>query len=620
MNDDPPNVIACVLGIDPPSGPTHGEGPFRLPIQMVTLAGSRSADNRGHPSRSPSSMRSRETVEDGPRASLSIVLFLRSRARRTRAVRAGDRLMVHHVLGDAAVSGLPDVGEVGGAGQPRGGGAGLGQLALGLDDVGGVEVEDGSGYHVGVGVHGRGDGDLTLLPHAVQESGDELGGGVGAEGPGGVGVADDDGRVRDALDHGALPDVLVGHAHGLAVDGDVGTTEQADAEAGGGDDDVGVEDLGGVLEDDALLGDLLDVSGDDFGVLTADGLVEVAAGADAEALLPRPVRGGEVRVHGVALGQLTAGASEQDSLRRLGEGAAELEEDEGEDEELEADELVGPGLGEEHLEELAGGVDAGEGHDVGGAALQHGDLSGLLGQVGEKGDGGGAAADDDDVLAGVVEILGPELRVDGLTLEVVDAGNVGLEGLIVVIVSGGVDHEAGAEGLLLAGHVGLNGPELVVGGPVGGGHLVLEADVLVNAVDGGAVFDIVDDGLAVGDGVGGGPGAPWEAEGAADVVAGLEQGVGTIGGLFLEAKGGIDARDTGADDEDIEVELLDLQQNKMKRTRAAAPTGARGWASASLPSWMMGESNGASASPAPIAPPTTTRPVDEAVRRRRQQD
>ena len=70
-------------------------------------------------------------------------------------------------------------------------------------------------------------------------------------------------------------------------------------EAGRGDDDVGLE-LGARLQPDAVLGERLDLVGDDRGAPAADRLEQVAVGHQAHALVPRVVARAEVGVDVVA--------------------------------------------------------------------------------------------------------------------------------------------------------------------------------------------------------------------------------------------------------------------------------------------------------------------------------
>ena len=59
-------------------------------------------------------------------------------------------------------------------------------------------------------------------------------------------------------------------------------------------------------------------------------------------------------------------------------------------------------------------------------ALEDREVRGLLRDDRDELDGARAGADDDDLLAFVVEVFGPELRMDALTLEALGAGEIDL--------------------------------------------------------------------------------------------------------------------------------------------------------------------------------------------------
>src|SRR5690606_21655633 len=110
-------------------------------------------------------------------------------------------------------------------------------------------------------------------------------------------------------------------------------------------------------------------------------------------------------------------------------------------------------------------------------------------------------ADDDDPLPGVVEVLGPVLRVDDRALEPVPTGELGFVAVVVAVVARAGEEEAGGELEALAGVGALGGdePAGVVGGPLGRDDLVVEADLAVDPEDPGGVLDVAQDRLAVGD-------------------------------------------------------------------------------------------------------------------------
>ena len=113
-------------------------------------------------------------------------------------------------------------------------------------------------------------------------------------------------------------------------------------------------------------------------------------------------------------------------------------------------------------------------------------------------------------------------------------------------------------------------PPRLGGGPRGGDDPVVETDVAVDAGLGRGVLDVLEDGVPVGNrllAVPGPEGVPQgvhvrvradagvaeEVPGAADAVAGLEDGVGGPRALGLEIVRGTDPREPGSDDQDVEV-------------------------------------------------------------------
>ena len=163
-----------------------------------------------------------------------------------------------------------------------------------------------------------------------------MGGGVGAEGPGGVDVADDECRVGQVLHHDGLPDELLVDREWGPVDGQFGAARQADLEARGGDDDVRVEFLArGQL--DARRRDLVDNARDDAGLAGAEARIEVAVGAEAHALLERVVARLEVRVVLDGRRELLDGSGAEHAFGQRGEVVAEVDDEEGHDEPFDAD-------------------------------------------------------------------------------------------------------------------------------------------------------------------------------------------------------------------------------------------------------------------------------------------
>ena len=191
-------------------------------------------------------------------------------------------------------------------------------------------------------------------------------------------------------------------------------------------------------------------------------------------------------------------------------------------------------------------------------------------QRGDQGDGGGAAADDDDLLALVIEVLRPMLRMHDGAAEILAAGELGGVALVVVVVAG--ESRAGTSsgsGLRSPPRSTVQLPPVVRVRPVRGDHLVAEAHVLVDAVLGGRFLEIVQDRRAVDDrllrrprlepepervhvGVRADTGVFEQVPGAAEVVAALQDQVALRRAAVLQMPGGADAGDAGSDDDDVD--------------------------------------------------------------------
>lgn len=121
-------------------------------------------------------------------------------------------------------------------------------------------------------------------------------------------------------------------------------------------------------------------------------------------------------------------AQQVDGRRR--EEAAVVEEQVGLQQEAQADHLVRPAMRQPRADQHVQGLCGGEYDVVAWGALEHCHVASTgVAHRWEDGDGGGAGADDDGFLVGVVEVFGPELRVNDFAGEVRDAGDVGFEAL-----------------------------------------------------------------------------------------------------------------------------------------------------------------------------------------------
>lgn len=199
----------------------------------------------------------------------------------------------------------------------------------------------------------------------------------------------------------------------------------------------------------------------------------------------------------------------------FGEGGAVCCHDQGHDDPFEADQgvLEGRGPGEPAAEEFLRLVFHGYGQDVGWRTLQHGDVFGLFRHDGQDGDGGCARADDDDFFIRVIEIFGPELRVNDVAAKLVDAWDIGFQRLRVVVVARAQQHEAALVRLLLFLLLGRLECPCSVGGRVFGVvHHGVEVNLLVNAILFCRRLDIVLDQVAFRDGLAGFPWSPGESK------------------------------------------------------------------------------------------------------------
>jgi len=92
-------------------------------------------------------------------------------------------------------------------------------------------------------------------------------------------------------------------------------------------------------------------------------------------------------------------------------------------------------------------------------------------------------------------------RSSGQNLEVVHAGELRLEALLVVVVAGTAPQEPRAQGDRLAVAVGPDGPRVRAAVPRDGGDPVPVADQLVDGLLGGDLLEVALDERAVGQGL-----------------------------------------------------------------------------------------------------------------------
>src|SRR6201993_445637 len=158
--------------------------------------------------------------------------------------------------------------------------------------------------------------------------------------------------------------------------------------------------------------------------------------------------------------------------------------------------------------------------------------------------------------------------MDDVTLEVLDAGKRGRVRLVVVVVTTAEEQEPPPESLGLTVLLGLNRPGVGARIPVGGQHLGIEPDVLIDAVLARRIGYVLPDVAAVGDHLGPRPRLPREAQREdvavrpnsriaeqvprpAETRASLQDRVAQMRVLLADAVRSTDAGNPGTDDQHI---------------------------------------------------------------------
>ena len=239
---------------------------------------------------------------------------------------------------------------------------------------------------------------------------------------------------------------------------------------------------------------------------------------------------------------------------------------------LPAHDRIGEPLRKHASQDARDRVDPGQRHDVARRALQHRHMRGALGQRGDERHGGSAAADHDDSLAGVVDVVAPELRMHQLAAEALDARPVGRVALVVPVVARAREQEPAGhlDRLAAVGALHLDGPARIGRGPLRGHDAVLEADLPVDSVLARRGADVVEDRRAVRDRLRSRPGTERVAEREhvrvradareAEQVprpaarsARLENREALARTALLQPAGCANTRDAGADDQHVDV-------------------------------------------------------------------
>ena len=360
----------------------------------------------------------------------------------------------------------------------------------------------------------------------AEQPGHEVPHQVHPQGPAGAEIAEHPHQVRHAGEHHAAIGQRLAPVDRLAVhlEGDVPHHRQA--EARGGDDDVGLQHVAG-LQQNAVLGEALDLVGDHRGLARRDALEQVGVRHEGQALLPGAVAGGEV-LHVEAFGQDRSDVLEDLVLHgvgifpgHVGEHALVLED-------LAPHDLVGPLLGDLQVAQGVGQlVGVAPGGEIGRRALQHGHVASLGRQGRDQGGRRRARADHHHLLVRIVQVFGPGLRMDDGALEVGHAGPLRRIALVVVVIALAHPQEAAGEGQGLAGG-GLHrvhGPELLLAGPGGVDDLVAKPDMAGQIVLSDHLVHIVQDLSRCGD--------RRPTPGLEPVAEGIEVAVGADAGIAV---------------------------------------------------------------------------------------
>ncbi len=234
-----------------------------------------------------------------------------------------------------------------------------------------------------------------------------------------------------------------------------------------------------------------------------DRLEQVGVGHRAQPLVPRVVGRAEVLVDRIILGQLLGVEVPDDPLGRGRIPLAELEHRTLLEDVLTASQGITELAAEQLLCRIGDGVLGRHRHDVGRRPLQHGHMAGAPGHGRQQRHSGGAAADDDHLLAGVVQVLGPLLRVHDLPGEALAPLELRRVALVVAVVAAGAEQPVGADlhPLAAIGALDVDDPTGVGTRPGRPVHLVVEPDLAVDAVLGGGLAQVGKDLVSGRDGV-----------------------------------------------------------------------------------------------------------------------
>ena len=271
--------------------------------------------------------------------------------------------------------------------------------------------------------------------HVLQQPAYELAHELGPQRPAVAPIAVHPGHVGHAGEHHSAIAHRLGKVHRTPVHRERYVAHDRQLEARGGDDHVTVDAVPG-LQLNALFVELRNVIGDHGRLACADGLEQVTVRHKGHALLQRLVRGREMPLHVVALGQARLDAGDELLLEGVRVGSRALDQVGPIPHDLAAHDLVDPCLVDFQLAQLIGqciGIAAGG--EIRGRALQHGDVRTTVGKRRYEGRRRRPRADHGHALAGEIDRIGPMLRMHNLTLELLKPRPGGCISLAMPVVA-----------------------------------------------------------------------------------------------------------------------------------------------------------------------------------------
>ncbi len=262
-------------------------------------------------------------------------------------------------------------------------------------------------------------------------------------------------------------------------------------------------------------------------------------------------------------------------MTRSGLRRAELEEIHPEHHVAPADQVIGEFCGQLRAQFVGEWVLRRARDHIGRRALQHGDMRGLLRHLRHQRHRGRARTDHHHALAGVVDVVGPFLRMHDAAGEILGARKFRRIAVLVIVVAGAHEQEIAGEADRLrrafaGGAFGLHGPARLRRRPGRPLDPVVEADLVLDAVLGSGLADVIQDPRPVRNrlrlgprleriaqrehvAVGADAGITKQIPGAADAIAAFENDVALARALLLQVIARADAGQAGTDDQHVEM-------------------------------------------------------------------